>query len=247
MANFEPCLVILRSRNAKYPRKKKLFYGLFCIEPELESPRKGEGRLNHKLSFNWAKMLTSMGIRIRDLFFGIPRSKIARNYLIAFILIIVLPSFILNILMNRFYEKSLLKNASERTFQALEQISTGIETETGRASVLAETVAGDKELLQLVNQWNRAAGAIVKQSIADRIDARLSRLYNYSDDVYSLIFIFQNERNYYCYKNSPIFMPLALIRFDGYHQAAQNPGKVVLTGSLENFYPELNNRYVYSA
>ncbi|HEX3047145.1 MAG TPA: histidine kinase [Bacillota bacterium] len=173
--------------------------------------------------------------------------NIAQNYFLAFIFIIVFPVFILNLVLNNFYVNTLLKNASERTLQTLEQISIGIESETRRASLLAATVANDDELIELATRWNRATNSNLKYTISARIDAKLNFLFSYTNDIHSVIFIFKNQQNYYCFKNLPIFMPLALTKFDGYQQAQKNSGKVVLTGSLENFFPNLNNRYLYSA
>jgi two-component system sensor histidine kinase YesM len=173
--------------------------------------------------------------------------NIAQNYFLAFIFIIVFPVFILNLVLNNFYVNTLLKNASERTLQTLEQISIGIESETRRASLLAATAANDDELIELATRWNRTLNSKLKYALSARIDAKLNFLFNYTNDIHSMIFIFKNQQNYYCYKNLPIFMPLALTKFDGYQQALKNSGKVILTGSLENFFPNLNNRYLYSA
>ncbi|MCL6590599.1 MAG: sensor histidine kinase [Firmicutes bacterium] len=206
-----------------------------------------------KFKFQWPKFSPSKAVpwgRGRERIARNARSRarnIAQNYFLAFIFIIVFPVFILNLVFNNFYVNTLLKNASERTLQTLEQIAIGIESETRRASLMAATAANDDELIELATSWNRSVDSNLKYTFSARIDAKLNFLFNYSNDIHSVIFIFKDQQKYYCYKNLPVFMPLALTKVDGYQQALENSGKVVLTGSLENFFPNLNNRYLYSA
>jgi two-component system sensor histidine kinase YesM len=176
----------------------------------------------------------------------ITRKSITYNYLKAFILLIVLPVMIINFAINQFFINTLQKNASGQILQAMEQIAIGLENEGKRASLLAATIAYDDEILDLVTQWRRIQDPNLKFTYARQIDSKLNYLFNYTNDIESVVFFFRGGGFYY-YRNPPFQDETSIKQMKGYQSALKNTGRVVLSSSLGSFYFTLNPHYVLSA
>jgi two-component system, sensor histidine kinase YesM len=184
------------------------------------------------------------------------KRSIAFNYLKAFILIIVLPILIIGLALNHFYINTLQKNASDRILQAMEQIAIGMANEGKRTALLTATIANDfervqpvpmdtKPILDLVTHWNQVTDPNQKYIITRQIDSKLNYLFNYTNDIESVVFFFHGQGFYY-YKNPPIKERANIMKMEGYQEAAKNSGQVILKASLGSFYYHVNPHYVLS-
>jgi Predicted signal transduction protein with a C-terminal ATPase domain len=174
------------------------------------------------------------------------RKSITYNYLKAFILLIVLPVMIISFVINKLYINTLQKNASDQIIKAMEQIAIGLENEGKRAALLAATIAYDDETLDLASQWQHSRDPNLKFTLTKQIDSKLNYLFNYTNDIESVVFFFRGG-GYYYYKNPPSQEETAIKHLAGYQNALKNPEQVVLSCSLGSFYYSLNSHYVLSA
>ncbi len=173
------------------------------------------------------------------------RKSIANKYLKAFILIIVLPTLLISIFINRIYINTLLKNSSDMILQAMEQISISVDNEIKRISLTASTIANDDTIIDLVTQWNRSNDVGEKFNISKQIDSKLNYIFSNSGDVDCVIFFFKNE-GAYCYKNSPILEEDEIKNMDWYGKTVERNGKVLALGSLMSFSYGSWDQYVLS-
>ncbi|MCG8500547.1 MAG: sensor histidine kinase [Firmicutes bacterium] len=171
------------------------------------------------------------------------QKSIVHKYLTAFIFIIVLPIFSINILLNAIYRDIILKNASDRILQALEQIAIGIENEGKRISLSAATVSNDDELLELLTQLNRTQDHSLKLDISKTVNAKLNYLFNHLNTVESVIFFFKDE-GFFDYKNAPNITDHKMRKMEWYRKAIRNKGKTNILGSLKSF--TYNSQYTYT-
>jgi len=175
----------------------------------------------------------------------ISSKSIAGHYLKGFIFIIVLPVLVINIVFNNFYIHTLQNNASDQILQAMDQISFGLADEGKRASLLAATIANDDQILSLANQWDHEKDPNRKFLLANQIDSKLDYLFNYTNDVESIIFFFKNSGSYF-YK-TPLAVEESLVRKDsGFIGALHTRNKAILTGSLNWVLLSNSPRYVLS-
>lgn len=172
--------------------------------------------------------------------------SITNKYLKAFILIIVLPTLLISIFLNRIYIDTLLDNSSDMILQTMEQISIGVDNEIKRISLAASTVSNDDDIMDLVTQWNRSNDVSFKFDVSNQIDSKLNYIFNNSSDVETVIFFFKNKGAYY-FKNNPIIEEDEIKKMDWYKRSLQNQGKVLVLGSLKSFTYNSWNQYVISA
>ncbi|MCX7711884.1 MAG: sensor histidine kinase [Clostridia bacterium] len=175
------------------------------------------------------------------------KDSIAYKYLKVFILILVLPIFIISIVVNNIYISILLKNSSDQVKQSMEQISTGIENEVTNLVLTQATItdANDYEILELATQWNRAEEQSQKFEISRQIVLKLSYLFNYRSDVEEVAFFFRNGGNYF-YKTYPTVEEEKIRKMDWYKKTMEANGKPVVHGSISSFFYNLNSKYVMS-
>ena len=84
------------------------------------------------------------------------------RYLLAFILMLVIPFMSINLITNKVYSNLLLKASSEKTLQSMEQISRSIEEELMRL-ITAEVIITDEtnhDLIDMVTDWHRTTDSL---------------------------------------------------------------------------------------
>jgi len=175
------------------------------------------------------------------------KDSIAYKYLKVFILIIVLPIFIISIIVNNIYINILLKNSSDRILQSMEQISIGINNEVRNLILSEATVceAHDYEILDLVTQWNRAPESDKQFEISKQIDTKLNYLFNYRNDIETIMF-FIKDRGLYYYKNNPTVDEEAIRNSDWYQKTLKNNGKAVIFGTGKSFVSNSQGEFLIS-
>lgn len=170
------------------------------------------------------------------------RNSIVFKYLMAFILIIIIPLIIFSIALNKIYLKVIINNTSDRTMQAMEQISLGIENQVKRISLTAATIANDYEIIEYMNSWNHADDMGSKFDISKKTDTRLNYIFNYTNDVDSVIFFFK-DKGFYAYKGDLYINEEDIRNMDWYRKSLNNKGMTFIPGSLKSFI--YNSRYRY--
>lgn len=171
--------------------------------------------------------------------------SITGKYLRAFTLIIVLPTLLISIFLNRIYINTLLDNSSDMILQTMEQISIGVENEIKRISLTASTISNDDDIMDLVTKWNRSNDSGSRFDISNQIDSKLNYIFNNSSDVETVIFFFKNK-GAYCFKNNPVIEEDEIKKMDWYKRSLQNQGKVLVLGSLKSFTYNAWNQYTIS-
>ncbi|MHB8062569.1 MAG: sensor histidine kinase, partial [Ruminiclostridium sp.] len=172
----------------------------------------------------------------------INKRSITFKYLNAFILFIVIPIIIMSIVVNKIYINTLLMNSSESILQTMEQIALGVDNETKRISLLASTISNDDEIMELVTQWNHSSDPNLKFNTSRQIDMKLNSLFNYSNDVESVMFFFKGTTQY-CYKSNATLSVNEIKAMPWYKASMEDKGKTHILGSLKSF--TTNSRYEY--
>lgn len=169
------------------------------------------------------------------------------KYLKAFVLIVVLPIFIINIVINNVYINIILKNSSDQIKQSMEQIAIGVENEVTNLLLTQATItdAHDYEILELVTQWNKAREQSQKFDISRQIDLNLSYLFNYRSDVEEVAFFFKGG-GFYFYKSYPTLEEKDIRAMEWYDKTVKSKGKPVVHGSMNSFFYNLNSKYAMS-
>ncbi len=173
---------------------------------------------------------------------AINRNSITYKYLNVFILFIVIPIIIMSVIINKIYINTLLMSSSESILQAMEQIALGVDNETKRISLLASTISNDDDLMKLVTDWNRSNDPNARFDLSSRIDSKLNALFNYSNDVESVMFFFKGMTPYY-YKSDATLSIDEIKAMPWYEASLEDKGKTHILGSLKSF--TTNSRYEY--
>ncbi|HBK68390.1 MAG TPA: hypothetical protein DDZ91_07095 [Firmicutes bacterium] len=157
------------------------------------------------------------------------------RYLLAFILMLVIPFMSINLITNKVYSNLLLKASSEKTLQSMEQISRSIEEELMRL-ITAEVIITDEtnhDLIDMVTDWHRTTDSFSKLSLGRAIDSKLSYLFNYRNDIETVIFFFKEQGNYY-YRNALSIDEKVIREMSWYQECANDSGQVKVIGNLRS-------------
>jgi hypothetical protein len=167
------------------------------------------------------------------------KTSIARRFLLVFMLTMVIPIFTIGILVTRIYEKILLRDASRRTLQTLEQIAHGIDEEAKRISLLAAALAHDGQFVDYGIRYNQAENRASEYAWSRRMEQHLDSFFNYSNKIGAVVVFFRNKDSY-VYRNSPFLFETALEKGDWY-------GEVVRAKSRTRILPDLQSHSISSA
>jgi two-component system, sensor histidine kinase YesM len=126
--------------------------------------------------------------------------SIAVKYFSVFIILIVIPIFLIVFIMNNVFLSVLIKNASDKYKTTLEQTVNVIEQEISRMSLITSTIANNAKIIDQVSKYYSSQNQNEKFAISKEIDTNLDFVFNYSNRIDSVIF-FYNNYNYYNYKN----------------------------------------------
>ncbi len=176
----------------------------------------------------------------------IKRRSMAFKYLLAFILILVLPTILICIFINNLYMDTLINKSSQALMQALRQISIGVNNEVTRISLTASTISNDDQIMDMVNRWHKSRDISEKFDLSEQIDSKLNYLFSNSGQVETIIFLFK-DNGMYNYKNEPIIPEDEIKQMDWYRQSQQNKGQVRVHGTLKSFTYNSLHQYVISA
>lgn len=159
--------------------------------------------------------------------------SMSAKFIKMFVVIIVIPIFIISITLNRIYSNIMFKHYSERTQQYMEQLSVSFEDELRELSLKASTISHDKDLLGLITQWYFSSEELSKFKLSEEIDLKLNQIMNYSNNINSIVF-FMKDRGAFSYK-APLMVSENNIRNSPWYiESLKNKGKVINLGTLEN-------------
>jgi len=167
------------------------------------------------------------------------KSTIARRFLLVFVLTMVIPIFAIGILVTRINESILLRDASRRTLQTMEQVAYGIDEEAKRISLLAAALAHDEQFVDYANGYNQAEDRTSEYAGSRRMEQHLDSFFNYSNKIGAVVVFFRNK-DPYVYRNSPFLFETALEKGDWY-------GEVVREKSRTRILPDLCSHSISSA
>jgi two-component system sensor histidine kinase YesM len=174
------------------------------------------------------------------------RISITFRYVLAFLIILVLPTILICIFINNIYISTLLDNSSQAILQSLNQISAGVNHEVTSISLTVSTICNDDGIMDMVNQWYQTENSSEKFDLSQQIDSKLNYIFNNSGQVETAIFFFKNG-GMYNYKNEPIIAENTIKNMDWYLESEKNRGVVTVHGSLKSFTYNSLYQYVISA
>lgn len=167
------------------------------------------------------------------------KTTIARRFLLIFVLTVVIPVSVIGILAARINERSLLRDASRRTLQTLEQIAHGIDEEAKHISLLAAALALDGQFTDYGNGYNQAEDRASEYAWSRRMEQHLNSFFNYSNKIGAVV-VFFRDKDPYVYRNSPFLFETSLEKGDWYRE-------VVREKSRTRILPDLRSHSISSA
>ncbi len=144
------------------------------------------------------------------------------KYFRAFILILVIPIISINLITSKIFKDILLRNASYNLNQLVLQVADNLESDIKRASLAASTLYNDNIINDLVNKWGSTQDMNEKFQISKQIDYSLNYLFNFNNEVASVVF-FLKDGGAYIYKNTLIIEEIHIRKMDWYQNVKKQP------------------------
>lgn len=176
----------------------------------------------------------------------INRKGILFEYCKAFLMILVVPIISLNLVFNNIYKKILLENSSNRIMQTIGQVSLSIQNDIKRISLAASTISNDDEMMDLVSQWNNTSDSNRKFNLYSQIDSKLNYLFNYTNEVNSIIFFFKGTGSY-SFKNYPVVSDSEIRKMQWYKDSVNKTRQVSILGAHTNLTDSAKGKYTFAA
>lgn len=183
------------------------------------------------------------------------RLTLKRKYFKAFVSIIILPIIIVGIYVYRGYSNALLNNISSKSEENINTISNQIEEQSRNLQLILSTLIRDKvsvmnedkELCELITQWNQTNEVRERYELSNIIDNELEAIFSYIIGVENIIFYLENG-GFYFYKNYPQNDDVITRQEDWYKDIVSNPGISMTIDSTKNLVNENDNKtYISSA
>ena len=173
------------------------------------------------------------------------KKSMATKYIVAFIFIIVIPTFLIGVMLNKIFINILLKNTSEIYYQSLGRTVSNIEDEIRTMSLITSTISNNNEILKLLSNYNQLNSDNEKFNYSKKIDSNLDFIFNYSNRIDSVIFFYKGG-DYYYYKNYPVLDESRIRELDWYKENLNNPGKTRVLSIVKTFTYNTTDIYLVS-
>ncbi|PRR79163.1 Sensor histidine kinase YehU [Clostridium liquoris] len=161
----------------------------------------------------------------------IKNKSMSKKFISSFIILIVIPFFIITIVINSLYEGVLVSHYNEKIEQIMVQLSSDIEIELRRIHLYTAKVSNEQELLPLVNSWYHEKDSIKKLETYEKIETKLDYLFAYQGEINSIVF-FSKNGEVFKYKD-PLYKNDSDVKKSSlYKECMGNKGKVL---SINNF------------
>jgi two-component system sensor histidine kinase YesM len=161
----------------------------------------------------------------------IKNKSMSKKFISSFIILIVIPFFIITIVINSLYEGVLVSHYNEKIEQIMVQLSSDIEIELRRIHLYTAKVSNEQELLPLVNNWYHEKDSIKKLETYEKIETKLDYLFAYQGEINSIVF-FSKNGEVFKYKD-PLYKNDSDVKKSSlYKECMGNKGKVL---SINNF------------
>lgn len=171
----------------------------------------------------------------------IKNRSIYYTFMKAFTLLIMIPFLLFVILFYQIYSTSLINSSITQAVEPLNQLSSSVNRELKRAMMMISTInnangqinnANGQMITETVTKWHQTDSADNKVDLARNIDSSLNYLFNYSNEIESVIFYMKDGGHYY-YKNSSV-VPEADVRSSKWYQDAllNHQGNAVVANTL---------------
>ncbi len=167
------------------------------------------------------------------------------KYFRAFVLMIVIPIISINLLMSQVFKDILLRNASYNLNQLVLQVADNLSSDIKRASLAASTLYNDNTINDLVSEWSYAQNINQKFNLSRQIDRNLNYLFNYNNEVASVVF-FLKDGGVYTYKNRLVVNQEKIRDMDWYSDIKDNPDKVSILKLPPSFFNMRNDENIIS-
>lgn len=120
------------------------------------------------------------------------------SFIWAFIIIIVIPTFIINTTLNSHLKEMAAREHSSIMIKNMEYISKSIEGELRRLRLKTAMIISDEEVTELLKKWQSETERVLKWEWADELNGLISRRFDYLGEIDSAYFFLDNE-GYYGY------------------------------------------------
>ncbi|MDQ0877121.1 two-component system sensor histidine kinase YesM [Paenibacillus sp. V4I3] len=157
---------------------------------------------------------------------------------VSFVLIILLPIFIVTWFSVRSFNTVLFDNVTTRAMQTLEQVSYNVDKETSRIINTVATIANDEKVFATATSIHTQAVRDQQASheASNDLDHQLSNYFHSTSDIVSALFFYRDEGTY-AYKQGLGLQEAELRHANWYQQTLANVNKVQIFGAEDNRLP----------
>ncbi len=159
-----------------------------------------------------------------------------RRYLLTFVLLIVIPIFLLLLVFSRMLEKTLIENLSAQSLEATQQVAQRLDQEARQIALLTASLANNDELLTDLTDYAAATTLAQTLLVSRRISTQLDPLFLSANQTGGIFFFFTDKDILY-HRNIPIELTIDMKRRDWYERALKTPGKTAILPTF-SLHPE---------
>ncbi len=168
------------------------------------------------------------------------KQNILSRFLQLFIIVIVIPVFLINFILNQKYREVLKTNCLDRVKQVVEQAATTYEQEQKQLGLVTTQIANEYILLDLMNRWHTEQDRNKAFKISKEIDSRLGHIFNHNNDSQQLV-IFYKDGSHYYYGN-PINLKEDVRKSSWYQKTLIKNGDVLRHGLTQGLVTSPNKQ-----
>ncbi len=173
------------------------------------------------------------------------RNSIVNKFLLTFLLILVLPIFLVFIVTYSYVNNQLIDTFERNAEGAFKIYTNSIEYQLKRLTFSMATISESEngKLVDMVTQWSNTKESDQKLELSDKIDSSLSLLFNFSEDIKSVVF-FLKDGTSYSYKSHLLIPETKVKEQEWYKNVLAKPGKTKILGNLKSITSQNNDNHV---
>lgn len=178
----------------------------------------------------------------------IKRNSIVSKFLMTFLLILVLPIFLVSVVTNSYVNNQLIDIFEKTAEGSFNNFANSIEYRLKRLALSIATVSehDNGKLVDMITLWSNTTEVDQKFELSDKIDSSLSLLFNFSEDIKSVVF-FLKDGSSYSYKNRLLIPETKVRNQTWYKEILERPGKSKILGNLDSITSQDNDKHVITA
>ncbi|GJM78080.1 hypothetical protein HMSSN139_05760 [Paenibacillus sp. HMSSN-139] len=161
------------------------------------------------------------------------RWSISRILNTSFFLMITVPILLVTLFAVRSLNSIMMENITSQALLTLEQQADSFDAKARMIINTVSAIANDAQIISTSAALHKGEEGVSLFELRKSLDKQLNNYFHYTPDVYSILFIFNNQGSYAYKRNVDLEMD-RLYRMDWYREARENKNRVSLMGIEES-------------